>query len=365
MLTATPMTPDVRSAFPSANVWSWCRSAATDCRAHRSPRRRATPCYGLAMSMKPRCTTRAIATKMSCRPWTSWRRSPATASSRNASPTTPPCSTPHAVIFANIRYWWRRCRSTCAAGTSITTICFRETGRHTWIGYWRSRRRRSDRRRTALRSLRTSSLIFDDGDERPDLRDVHLLDRYRTQVRLIEEPRQIQVRGKSNVHRHRRDRGLDLRHDRVGALEVVQDDDATAGTADPIHLFGDGHRIRHHADHVRCVDHDVAVVGEGHLGRVHLHHVAVQEALFLDALLRLVEHAAGQIDPGDPRRARIHAEIDAGADTDFEHVRARSDAHLLNRFDAAGMERRTIRVVVHFGDVLINLLDEVGPDVRH
>jgi hypothetical protein len=46
-------------------------------------------------------------------------------------------------------------------------------------------------------------------------------------------------------------------------------------------------------------------------------------------------------------------------------VRARTNTHLLDRFDATRMERWTIRVVVHFGDVLIDLLDEVGPDIRH
>ena len=39
-------------------------------------------------------------------------------------------------------------------------------------------------------------------------------------------------------------------------------------------------------------------------------------------------------------------EVDAGADAHFEHVRARTDAHLLDRFEAARMERRPIGVVV-------------------
>ena len=62
--------------------------------------------------------------------------------------------------------------------------------------------------------------------------------------------------------------------------------------------------------------------------------------------------------------ARIQRQIDAGADADFEHVRAGANAHLLDRLDAAGMQRRTIGVVVDLRDVLVDLLDEVRPDSR-
>jgi len=49
------------------------------------------------------------------------------------------------------------------------------------------------RRRTLLSRSDDRGLFLDAGDERPDPRDVHLLNRHRVQVRLDQERRQIEI----------------------------------------------------------------------------------------------------------------------------------------------------------------------------
>ena len=58
-------------------------------------------------------------------------------------------------------------------------------------------------------------------------------------------------------------------------------------------------RIRHDADEIRRIDDVEAVVGERHVGGVHLLQADVPEALAPDALPRLLEHRARQIDAHD------------------------------------------------------------------
>ena len=77
------------------------------------------------------------------------------------------------------------------------------------------------------------------------------------------------------------------------------------------------------------------VVGELQFGGVHLEQPDVADALARDALARLLEHRAREVDAGDRAVARIERGVDAGADADLEHAIARLDAHPLDRLDAA------------------------------
>ena len=75
-------------------------------------------------------------------------------------------------------------------------------------------------------------MLLDRGDERPDLGNVHLLDRLRLQIGLGQKRRQVEVRLEADVNRERGDEALDARQQRVRAEKVVQEDDAAhrAGT---------------------------------------------------------------------------------------------------------------------------------------
>src|SRR5436190_7697511 len=92
---------------------------------------------------------------------------------------------------------------------------------------------------------------FDAGDERPDPGDVHLFDRLGMQRRLRQERRQIEIRFEAEVLRRRRDQPLEPRTNLVTAAEVVEDDDASAGTGDAHHLARDRDRIGNDADDIR------------------------------------------------------------------------------------------------------------------
>src|SRR6185436_2038415 len=96
--------------------------------------------------------------------------------------------------------------------------------------------------------------FFDAGDERPDPREVHFLDRDGIEIRLREERRQVEIRLEADVHGQRRDAALDPGERAVLAAEVIQENDPSARTADAVHLAHDGDRIRHDADQVRRVD---------------------------------------------------------------------------------------------------------------
>ena len=67
--------------------------------------------------------------------------------------------------------------------------------------------------------------------QRPDLRKVHLLDRYRLKACLGDEPWQIEIGFKTDVDGERREGPFEPRQDSVGAAEVVQDDDPAARLA--------------------------------------------------------------------------------------------------------------------------------------
>ena len=105
----------------------------------------------------------------------------ATESSPSASPTTRRCSTRRAGISPSTTSWSARCRASCAAGSSRTKICTRAPGSPHWTPCSRSPHRRSVHLWTAPTSSRggwprRSPSILDASDERPDPRDVHLLD---------------------------------------------------------------------------------------------------------------------------------------------------------------------------------------------
>ena len=86
------------------------------------------------------------------------------------------------------------------------------------------------------------------------------------------------------------------------------------------------------------------------------------DALARDAVARLLEHRARQVDAGHRAVARIERGVDAGADADLEHAIARLDAHPLDRVDAAGMQRRTEGEVVDRRELLVDARDEIVLD---
>src|SRR5437899_2717163 len=133
-------------------------------------------------------------------------------------------------------------------------------------------------------------LFFHTGDERPDSRDVHLLDRHRTKLGLREERRQIEIRLEADVYGEGRNDTLEPREHGVRAPEVVEKDDAPAAAADAAHLARDGHGIRYDADEVRRVDDVERAVGEFQIGRIHLEQTDVADSLARDAVTRLLEH---------------------------------------------------------------------------
>src|SRR5207302_7622795 len=71
-------------------------------------------------------------------------------------------------------------------------------------------------------------LVFPADHQRPDLREVHLRDRDRLQVRLREEARQIEIGLEADVHGEGRDGALEARENRARAAEVIQDDNLSA-----------------------------------------------------------------------------------------------------------------------------------------
>ena len=114
-----------------------------------------------------------------------------------------------------------RCR------TWLRKICWRATGRRRSTRCSRQPdpagaaacRRRRGRRRLGCRALLGSRLPLGHrparclfllaGDERPDPRDVHLLDRDRLQIRLHEKRRQIEIRLEPEIERERRNHALE------------------------------------------------------------------------------------------------------------------------------------------------------------
>src|SRR5207245_11614468 len=102
-----------------------------------------------------------------------------------------------------------------------------------------------------------------------------------------------------------RDQPLKPRHERVSTAEVIQDDDASAGTADTAHFAGDGHRIGNDADHVRGIYDVERIVGELQVRGVHLQKPYVPHPFARDAVARLLEHGARQVDARDRAVARI------------------------------------------------------------
>ena len=161
----------------------------------------------------------AIATRISSAPWTSSSRSPATGSSRSASRTTRAILYTSRGHFVGVRRAGARDAALAAMrSSSRTRICWADAGRKRWTGYAISRqppetdrhRRRRTRGRSDSRILAELKLgpaieseaacrivavvgpnfssaepasILDAGDQRPDARDVDLLDRHRRQAR--------------------------------------------------------------------------------------------------------------------------------------------------------------------------------------
>ena len=140
---------------------------------------------------------------------------------------------------------------------------------------------------------------------------------------------------------------------------MIQDDDASTGTADAVHFPRHRDRIGHHADHVRRV-HDIeSVVGELHVRAVHLEQADVAQILVGDAFARPFEHRARKIDASHRAVGRIQRRIDSGAYADLEYAVARLDAHALNRIHSAGMQNRAKSEVVEPRDILVDPRNEV------
>ena len=98
--------------------------------------------------------------------------------------------------------------------------------------------------------------------------------------------------------RHGRERPLDAGHQRVGAEEVVEDEDDAAWFTDPVHLPKNANRIGHDAHGVRRIDEVERVVRETQLRRVHLHEAAgALGACHTIACPR--QHRCGQVDARD------------------------------------------------------------------
>src|SRR6187200_2445135 len=97
-------------------------------------------------------------------------------------------------------------------------------------------------------------LAFDEGDERPDAREADLLDRDGCEIRLREEARQIEIGLEPDVHGEWRDGAFDSCEQRIGAAEMIENDDLATGPADAAHFADDFNGIRHDADHVRRID---------------------------------------------------------------------------------------------------------------
>src|SRR5688572_29838587 len=223
----------------------------------------------------------------------------------------------------------------------------------------RGRGRRSPERARRELRLRGCPSLLHAGDERPDLRHVHLFNRLRPKLRLRQEGRQIEIRLEADVNGERRDGTLDAREDRIGAAEVIQDDDLSTWLADAPHLAGDHHWIGHDADQIWGVDDVERIVSEGGFRRVHLDEPDVAEALAGDALARLVEHRRREVIPGDVTVARIERGVDACADADFEDMAPWPDFHPVARDEASRVERRTEDQVVDARQLFIDAFDEV------
>src|SRR2546430_13223443 len=111
---------------------------------------------------------------------------------------------------------------------------------------------------------------FDAGDERPNPRNVHLLDRFRMQAGLSQERREIEIGLEAEILRRRRNEVLEPRAELVAAAEMIEDDDPSARTADAPHLARDRYRVGHDADDVRRVDDVERAVGKREVRGIHL-----------------------------------------------------------------------------------------------
>jgi hypothetical protein len=80
---------------------------------------------------------------------------------------------------------------------------------------------------------------------------------------------------------------------------VIEQNDASAGPADPPHLVRDANGIGHHADEVRRVDNVEDVVGELQIRGVHLQQTNVADVFALRALARDLEHRLAEVDTSD------------------------------------------------------------------
>src|SRR5438874_8041039 len=156
-------------------------------------------------------------------------------------------------------------------------------------------------------------VLLADG-ERPDLREVDLLDRHGLHVGLGEEAWQIEIRFEADVHGERRDRALHARENRVRAAEVIQDDDLAARFADTPHLFDDLDRIGHDADQVWRIYDVEGIVGEDEMRGIHLLQADMPKSLAPDPLARFLQHGRREIDAGDGAAVGIERGVGAAAD---------------------------------------------------
>src|SRR2546425_8479255 len=122
-------------------------------------------------------------------------------------------------------------------------------------------------------------LFLHTSDERPNARDIHLLNRDGAKLGLCQKRRQVQIGFEADVYGEGRNDTLDPGKTGIRASEVVEEDDAAAAAADAAHFARDPDRIGYNADEIWSV-HDVeGVVGELEVGGIHLEQADVAETL--------------------------------------------------------------------------------------
>ena len=213
------------------------------------------------------------------------------------------------------------------------------------IAVRRARRRAAGRRERRREPARAGSRSFlDAGDERPDPRDVHLLDRDRLEPACARKA----GRSRSDLKPMCTVNGEIARSSqasrRIRAAEVVEEDDAAARPADAAHLARDGDRIGNDADHIRRVDDVERPVGELEIGGVHLDQADVARCPLRAMRSRAFSSIGADRSMPVTEQSRGYSDaLMPVPDADFEHAIAGGDAHPLNRLHAAGVQRRPER----------------------
>ena len=152
------------------------------------------------------------------------------------------------------------------------------------------------------------------------------------------------------------------RDEAVGALEMVDHDDACARFGHPLGLADQAEGVADDADDVADEHVIEGAVFKRQPESVGLKDIGVIQPAFGDFLTGLLEHAAGQIQADDPATVGVIVERNAGANAEVEDAVGGFDLHVFNRPGDASLDESAKGGVV---EQRMNVVDFLGAGFLH